>query len=63
MFGHCFLGPIFVGAASNAFPIGKHQPLMKRNFPDDVLGHFERPGSESIVCYTDSVAGLLTPIR
>jgi hypothetical protein len=30
---------IFVGARGNAFPIGKHEPMMKIDFPDDVLGH------------------------
>jgi hypothetical protein len=40
MFVHYFHRLIFGGAKSNAFPISKHEPLMKANFPDDVLGHF-----------------------
>jgi hypothetical protein len=43
MFGHRFLRLVFIGATSNAFPISKNEPLMKANFPDDVLGHCERP--------------------
>jgi hypothetical protein len=43
VFVHGLLRLIFVGAKSNAFAIGKHEPLVKANFPDDVLGHFERP--------------------
>jgi hypothetical protein len=64
MFGHCFLRLIFVGTRSNASPIGKHEPMMKANFPDDVLGHFSSvPGSEQIPSYDSSVAGTLTPTR
>jgi len=63
MLGHCFLRLTFVGTRSNAFPIGKHEPLVKANFPDDVLGHFERPGGELLLCYADSVAGPLTSIQ
>lgn len=43
MLGHYFHRLIFVGAKSNASPIGKNEPLMKANLSDDVLGHFERP--------------------
>jgi hypothetical protein len=41
MFNHCLLRPNFVGAGSNAFAVGKHEPLMKVDLIDDVLGHFE----------------------
>ncbi len=63
MFGHYFLGLVLVDARSNAFAIGKNEPVIQANFPDDVLGHFERPGSEQIPPYDSSVAGPLTPIR
>jgi len=63
MLGHCFLRLTFVGTRSNAFPIGKHEPVMQANFPDDVLGHFERPGSEQIPPYDSGVAVPLTLIR
>jgi len=43
MFVHCSHRLIFVGAGGNAFSIGKNEPMMKVNFPDDVLGHCERP--------------------
>jgi hypothetical protein len=43
MSGHGLLCLSFVGTKSNAFAIGKYEPLMKANFPDDVLGHFECP--------------------
>jgi hypothetical protein len=48
MFAHCFHRLIFVGAKSNALPIGKHEPLMKANFPDDVFGHFECPAASGL---------------
>ena len=62
MFGHCFPRRILIGAASNTFPIGKNEPLMKANFPDDVLGHFRASGSELMTAYADSIAGPLKPI-
>jgi hypothetical protein len=62
MFIHCFHRLTFSGAESNAFSIGEHEPLMKANFPDDVLGHFERPDSEQTQTYANSLAGLLTTI-
>ena len=40
MFGHHFHRLVFVGAESNALPIGKHEPLMTANFLDDVFSHF-----------------------
>jgi hypothetical protein len=43
MFGHHFHRLIFVSAKGDALPVGKNKPLMKANFPDDILGHFERP--------------------
>lgn len=60
MFGHRFPRRIFIGATSNAFPIGKNEPLMKANFPDDVLGHFRASGSELMISYAHSIAGPLT---
>lgn len=63
MFGHRFPRRIFIGAASNTFPIGKNEPLMKANFPDDVLGHFRASGSELRIAYAGSIAGPLKPIR
>jgi hypothetical protein len=63
MFGHCFPRRILIGAASNTFPIGKNEPLMKANFPDDVLGHFRASGSELTASYGGCIAGPLRPIR
>jgi hypothetical protein len=62
MFSHGLLRRIFIGATSNTFPIGKNEPLMKANFPDDVLGHFRASGSELRTAYADSIAGPLKPI-
>jgi hypothetical protein len=46
MISHHFHSLVFVGAQSDALPIGKYEPLMTANFPDDVLGHFgaQQPG-------------------
>jgi hypothetical protein len=46
MFGHRFPRRVFVGATSDTSPISKNEPLMKANFPDDVLGHVRASGSE-----------------
>jgi hypothetical protein len=45
MFGHHSHRFVFVGAKRNAFPIGENEPLVKTNFPDDILGHFECPAA------------------
>ena len=63
MFGHRFHRLAFVGAKSNAFPISEQEPLVKANFPDDVLGHFRASDSERIASYAGNIAGLLTAIR
>ena len=41
MFGNKFQSLVFVGAHSDALPIRKHEPLMRANFLDYVLGHFD----------------------
>jgi hypothetical protein len=60
VFVHGFHRLFFIGAKSNAISISKHEPLIKANFLDDVLGHFRASGSELTACYAGSVAGLLT---
>ena len=62
MLGHCFGRRFFIGATSNTFPIGKNEPLMKANFPDDVLGHCRASGGEAATPYADCIAGPLSPI-
>ncbi len=61
VFVHGFHRLFFIGAKSNAISISKHEPLIKANFLDDVLGHFRASGSELTAGYAGSVAGLLTP--
>lgn len=46
MVHHCFLRGGFIGARGNASTIGKHEPLTKANFHNDVFGHFRRPSSK-----------------
>jgi hypothetical protein len=61
VFVHGFHRLFFIGAKSNAISVSKHEPLIKADFLDDVLGHFRASGSELTACYTGSVAGLLIP--
>jgi hypothetical protein len=49
----------FIGAKGNAIPISEHKPLVKANFLDDVLGHCRASGSELLLVYAVSIAGLL----
>jgi len=46
MFVHRLLRPDFVGARGNAFTIGEHKPLARADLINDVLSHFECPGSD-----------------
>jgi len=39
MFCHQFYSLILVDAQSDAFPIGKHEPLMAANFLDHIFCH------------------------
>jgi hypothetical protein len=40
MLGHRCHRLVFAGPKGNALPIGKHEPLMTTNFPEDVFSHF-----------------------
>jgi len=52
MFPHCLLRPNFIGAIGNAFAIGEYEPLVQAHFPDDVLGHFNRPSRAKLTRLT-----------
>jgi len=60
---HRFHRLVLIGTKGNASPIGKHEPLTRANFPDDVLGHCRGSGSELIVFYANSIARSLMGLR
>lgn len=60
---HRFHRLILIGTKSDASSIGKHEPLTRTNFPDDVLGHCRVSSSELISFYANSVAHSLIGLR